>query len=158
MAFVTIEGTMKKQRQNQCIKLMNYKKAKSHPENCCNLYQMGENFMSMIAMLFWWWSLTEQKAHKWGFCIILDVAALEESKVQKQQRLKKFLRNGSASPSEENFTFTFYWLHDGRSSWTGKRRPDWSSSQEMLHIKVNDGRWLFGEIIFDWFISSIWNG
>ena len=63
--------------------------------------------------------------------------------------------------SGEHFTFTFYWLPDGRSSWTGKRQSDWSSSQEMLHIKVNDERRLFSAFLgtynsFQFFPFFLW--
>ena len=46
-------------------------------------------------------------------------------------------RNGNASPSVANFTFTFYWLPDGRSGWTGKRHLI-----DQVHSKCSTSKWI----------------
>ena len=87
-----------------------------------NLHQI------VIAMSFVWilWrSLMGQ--NKWGLHHwIPQKSCCSDSK-----------RNGNASPSVANFTFTFYWLPDGRSGWTGKRHLI-----DQVHSKCSTSKWI----------------
>ena len=62
---------------------------------------------------------------------------------------KKILRSGNALP-----LFTFYWLPDGRSSWTGK-----IYLIDQVHRKCSTSKWtilrrLFRKFLFVWFIDG----